>query len=81
LALSYNSIKRVTLLYEFDELITAPLHGFKDAQDYYDQCSGLSKLMQITLPTLIIHAKDDPFMTEEVIPKVVLPDNIDYRLF
>ncbi|PIB15818.1 hydrolase [Vibrio rotiferianus] len=81
LALSYRSIKRVTRLYEFDDLVTAPLHGFKDAQDYYDQCSGLSKLQQITLPTLIIHAKDDPFMTEAVIPKFVLPDNIDYRLY
>ena len=81
LALSYSSIKRVTRLYEFDDLVTAPLHGFKDAQDYYDQCSGLSKLQQITLPTLIIHAKDDPFMTEAVIPKFVLPDNIDYRLY
>ena len=81
LALSYNSIKRVTRLYEFDDLITAPLHGFKDAQDYYEQCSGLSKLKQITLPTLIIHAKDDPFMTDDVIPKFVLPDNIDYRLY
>jgi predicted alpha/beta-fold hydrolase len=81
LALSYRSIKRVTRLYEFDDLVTAPLHGFKDAQDYYDQCSGLSKLQQISLPTLIIHAKDDPFMTEAVIPKFVLPDNIDYRLY
>ncbi len=30
---------------------------------------------------VIIHAKDDPFMTDDVIPKFVLPDNIDYRLF
>lgn len=81
LALSYRSIKRVTRLYEFDDLITAPLHGFKNAQDYYQQCSGLSKLQQITLPTLIIHAKDDPFMTDAVIPKFILPDNIDYRLY
>lgn len=81
LALSYSSIKRVTRLQEFDDLITAPLHGFKDAHDYYTQCSGLSKLQQIKLPTLIIHAKDDPFMTDDVIPKFVLPDNIDYRLY
>ncbi|MDF2154695.1 hydrolase [Vibrio sp. CAU 1672] len=81
LALSYRSIKRVTRLYEFDDLITAPLHGFKNAQDYYQQCSGLNKLPQIKLPTLIIHAKDDPFMTEAVIPKFILPDNIDYRLY
>ncbi len=79
--LSYQNIKRVTKLYEFDDLITAPLHGFKDADDYYQRCSGIRRLKEIRLPTQIIHAKDDPFMTEAVIPKYVLPDNIDYRLF
>ncbi|MBD1565332.1 hydrolase [Vibrio sp. SA48] len=73
-----NSIKK---LYQFDDLITAPLHGFKDAHDYYQQCSGLHKLKQIRIPLQIIHAKDDPFMTDAVIPKFVLPENIDYRLF
>lgn len=81
LDLSYQSIKRVTKLMEFDDLITAPLHGFKDAQDYYQRCSGIRRLKEIRLPTQIIHAKDDPFMTPDVIPKFVLPDNIDYRLF
>lgn len=81
LGLSYHNIKRVTKLYEFDDLITAPLHGFKDAEDYYHQCSGIHRLKEITLPTQIIHAKDDPFMTDAVIPKYVLPENIDYRLF
>lgn len=81
LGLSYQHIKRVTKLYEFDDLITAPLHGFKDAEDYYQRCSGIHRLQEITLPTQIIHAKDDPFMTDAVIPKYILPDNIDYRLF
>ncbi|CAM3059282.1 MULTISPECIES: hydrolase [Vibrio] len=81
LDVSYQSIKRVTKLFEFDDLITAPLHGFKDAQDYYQRCSGIHKLKDIRIPTQIIHAKDDPFMTDAVIPKYVLPDNIDYRLF
>lgn len=81
LGLSYHSIKRVTKLYEFDELITAPLHGFKNAQDYYQRCSGIHRLKEIRVPTQIIHAKDDPFMTDAVIPKFVLPSNIDYRLF
>ncbi|GAA5645658.1 hydrolase [Vibrio proteolyticus] len=81
LDVSYEHIKRVTRLYESDDLITAPLHGFKDARDYYQQCSGIHCLKQIRIPTQIIHAKDDPFMTEAVIPKFVLPDNIDYRLF
>mgnify|MGYP000465432662 FL=1 len=81
LGISVESIKNIRHLYEFDERITAPLHGFKNAQDYYVKCSALSKLQQIKLPTQIIHAKDDPFMTDAVIPKFVLPENIDYRLF
>ncbi|MDN3632017.1 hydrolase [Vibrio lentus] len=81
IGISAESIKKIDKLYEFDERITAPLHGFKNAQDYYAQCSALPKLNRIKLPTQIIHAKDDPFMTDDVIPKFVLPDNIDYRLF
>ncbi|MBG0755710.1 hydrolase [Vibrio cidicii] len=81
LAISPHSIKKLTRLYQFDDLITAPLHGFRNALDYYQQCSGLHKLREIRIPTQIIHAKDDPFMTDAVIPKFVLPDNIDYRLF
>ncbi|RJX72302.1 hydrolase [Vibrio sinensis] len=81
LGLSLNHIKQVRRLYEFDDLITAPLHGFRDAEDYYQRCSGIHRLNEIRLPTQIIHAKDDPFMTDAVIPKFILPDNIDYRLF
>lgn len=81
IGISYQSIKRMTRMHEFDDLITAPLHGFKDAQDYYQQCSAIHRLKSIRLPTQFIHAKDDPFMTDAVIPKFVLPSNIDYRLF
>ncbi|WP_340680824.1 hydrolase, partial [Paraglaciecola sp.] len=45
---------------DFDQNITAPLHGFKDANDYYQRCSALPFLRKIKTPTLIIHAKDDP---------------------
>lgn len=77
-----QSGKKVKLssISEFDELVTAPLHNFKDAQDYYDKCSGISVLNQITTPLKIIHAKDDPFMTDAVIPSQPLPKNIDYLL-
>ncbi|MGD8172409.1 hydrolase [Vibrio sp. TRT 21S02] len=81
LGISYQHIHRVTRLYDFDDLITAPLHGFKDADDYYQRCSGIHRLKEIRLPTQIIHAKDDPFMTDAVIPKFVLPENIDYQLY
>ena len=54
---------------EFDDWVTAPLHGFKGMQDYYDKCSSVRFLNGIERPTLIINALDDPFMTPDVIPK------------
>jgi hypothetical protein len=53
---------------EFDDWVTAPLHGFDGMQDYYDRCSSLNFLANIERPTLVINALDDPFMTPEVIP-------------
>lgn len=54
---------------EFDDAVTAPLHGFVGKQDYYDRCSSVHFLTGIRKPTLIINALDDPFMTRHVIPK------------
>ena len=48
-------------LREFDEVVTAPLHGFRDARDYYRQSSSIGYLDSIRVPTLVIQAKDDPF--------------------
>jgi uncharacterized protein len=53
----------------FDELITAPLHGFQNANDYYLRSSSHSYLRNIKTPTLVIHAKDDPFLPQDAIPK------------
>ncbi len=53
---------------EFDDWVTAPLHGFDGMQDYYDRCSSTHFLANIERPTLIINALDDPFMTRDVIP-------------
>jgi predicted alpha/beta-fold hydrolase len=53
---------------EFDDAVTAPLHGFEGIQDYYDKCSAVHYLQTIERPTLVINAFDDPFMTDDVIP-------------
>jgi uncharacterized protein len=53
---------------EFDDAYTAPLNGFKDALDYYTRCANRQFLRHIRRPTLILHAKDDPFMTADIIP-------------
>ncbi len=53
---------------QFDDAYTAPLHGFKDATDYWTQSSCLSYLKDISIPALLINAKDDPFLSESAYP-------------
>lgn len=54
---------------EFDDAVTAPLHGFANKDDYYDRCSAVHYLDRIARPSLVINALDDPFMTPDVIPE------------
>jgi hypothetical protein len=61
-------VKKIKTIEEFDELYTAPINGFDSAKDYYSRCSAKQFLKDIAIPTLIIHALDDPFMTEEILP-------------
>ena len=54
---------------QFDDQITAPLHGFRDVDDYYTQSSSKQFLRYIHTPTLIIQAKDDPFLPADALPR------------
>jgi predicted alpha/beta-fold hydrolase len=56
--------------FEFDDAVTAPLHGFAGASDYYRRSSSLSFLSRIRLPTLLLHALNDPFVPREVVARV-----------
>jgi len=67
--LKKEDVKNMKSIREFDERYTAPMHGFASAEDYYAKNSAKQFLKDIETPTLIIHAKDDPFMTPEVLPK------------
>jgi len=61
----------------FDDAYTAPIHGFASADDYYRRCSAQQYLQDIAVPTLILHALDDPFMPPEVLPDPkTLPHNV-----
>lgn len=62
-------VRKIDSLRAFDERVTAPLHGFAGADDYYARSSSRPFLRRIARPTWIIQAKDDPFMTEAVIPE------------
>ena len=55
---------------EFDDVATAPLHGFADANDYYARSSSIHYISRITTPTLCISAEDDPFLPPEVLERV-----------
>ncbi|HPN71383.1 MAG TPA: hypothetical protein PLZ32_17770, partial [Saprospiraceae bacterium] len=59
---------KVKTLWDFDEYYTAPLHGFKDAMDYYTTCSSLQVLNKISIPTYLISALDDPFLSTTCYP-------------
>ena len=52
----------------FDGRLTAPLHGFSSAEDYYERCSSRPFLQHIVRPTLVVQAVDDPFMPSSVLP-------------
>ena len=54
---------------EFDEHVTARLHGFDSADHYYSVASSRQYLQGIAVPTLVLHAQDDPFMAEKTIPR------------
>jgi uncharacterized protein len=57
-----QKLARARSLWDFDEIVTAPHFGFRDARDYYAQASSGPYLKKIRVPTLIIHAQDDPFI-------------------
>ena len=68
-----KEVLKARTVWEFDDKITAPVFGFKSAQDYYEQCSSLPVLSQITVPTLLLQSKDDPFLDAPSFPK---PDQV-----
>jgi len=61
-------IRSLNSFWRFDNYVTAPAHGYENAEDYYQKASSKQFLKSIAKPTLIIHAKDDPFMNESVLP-------------
>jgi len=70
-------INTLNTFWQFDDQVTAPLHGFKDADDYYTRASSRQYIPRIRVPTLILHASDDPFMYAHTPPTAdELPENV-----
>jgi predicted alpha/beta-fold hydrolase len=65
-----DTLGSVRSLYDFDDILTAPVHGFANADDYYTRSSAIAWVDRITLPTLLLSAADDPFLPREVLDEV-----------
>lgn len=65
-----EEIRKLRTMVEFDDLVTAPLHDFADAADYYEQSSAIRFVQGIRVPTLLLSSFDDPFLPPEVLAKV-----------
>jgi len=64
----------------WDGRFTAPIHGFKDAEDYYAKSSSRPLLKHIRIPTLIVNAKNDPFLGDDCFPRAELKNHSFVRL-
>jgi predicted alpha/beta-fold hydrolase len=64
-----DPLERIGNLIEFDDAYTAPMHGFRDAADYYARCSSLGGLPNIQVPTLLLTAANDPLLGERCYPR------------
>ena len=61
-------MRRARTLRDFDNVVTAPVHGFRDTDDYWTRSSAKPLLQAIRVPTLLINARDDPFLPESALP-------------
>ncbi|MFX7894999.1 hypothetical protein ABTK48_19985, partial [Acinetobacter baumannii] len=57
-----DALRRATTLYEFDNLFTAPLHGFRNTEDYWARAAAKPHLHRIRIPALVLNARNDPFV-------------------
>lgn len=73
--LDVGKLWRARSLRQFDEASVCRMHGYKDAEDYYNQSSALPKLRNVAVPTLIVHAADDPVVSVKTLPIEELRQN------
>jgi uncharacterized protein len=61
-------VRRARTLRAFDDVVTAPLHGFRDTDDYWTRASSKPWLRRIAVPTLLVNARNDPFLPADALP-------------
>jgi len=78
--ISNADIKKIKTLMDFDDAYTSKAHNFKNALDYYEQCSSLQFLPNIQVPSLIINAKNDSFLGPDCYPVLETDNNPSLHL-
>lgn len=79
--MAFPPLQTLRCFRQFDDAITAPLHGFRDVDHYYREASCRHYLQDIRVPALILHAQDDPFMSAAVVPAAeTLADSLRLEL-
>ena len=68
-----EAMRAARTLHDFDDLLTAPVHGFKDADDYWTRASAKPGLINVAVPTLVLNAANDPFLPASALPR---PDEV-----
>jgi predicted alpha/beta-fold hydrolase len=63
-----DRVRRARTLRQFDGLVTAPLHGFADTDDYWTRASSKPVLKNVAVPTLMVNAANDPFLPKRALP-------------
>lgn len=66
----WDRVAKTRTFWEFDDLVTGPVHGFVDALDYYTRSSSILVIDKIRRPTLLFSAEDDPFLPVSVLDRV-----------
>ncbi len=67
-AFDLEGMQRAMSLRDFDNVVTAPLHGFRDTDDYWTRASAKPLLRSISIPTLLMNARNDPFLPGQALP-------------
>lgn len=76
-----GTLENLRTFRDYDNAVVCPLFGFRDADDYYERCSALPRLKHVAVPTLMIQAPDDPFMTAASLPSAAdVSDHIRLEL-
>jgi predicted alpha/beta-fold hydrolase len=67
-------------LYDFDDVYTAPISGFRDAEHYYRTCSSGQFVPSVRKPTLVIASADDPMIPARLFDNIVWPSGVEFHL-